>query len=339
MVRVLASLSALCLVAAAAVLGLNAGRYPHPLHQLPAIGLTFLAALLLLLVAARAFVLRRRSAGALTVAALVLAAGVPLLRYAPAVYHFTYERDLESLFPPFWPFSVAVALLLVLLLELALPVARPPRPQGAALAPTVAAAAAFLFLATVLLSTLVEDPAYFAVPRRVLTTHLGALGVTAVIALAAVLPRKGLVWEGAGLSLLTGLGIQVWALSFWGGLPRDLGTVGRVPDVVWALGVATGTVCGGLLMLAAVALWGAEYLARPAPAGGRAPTEAPAAAVDATPPGRRGRGLAQPPRPAGRRRRPRVVGAVPARGSGAARAIGVAGRLARAQAPEGRPGR
>ena len=264
-VRLLAFLSGFSLLAAAAVLVLNAGRYPHPGHQLYSAAPTALAGALLIFMGVRAFTMSTRTLWQMTLGMLGAVIVLALVRYISPLYFFAYRRDIESLFPSVWVFGAALPLLILLLLEFGLPNRYKGSPSALGVILAYAAVVAFFYFGATFVAMVGQDPGYFMLPTRLLSLYVACIGATLVLGVVATVARKGRPWEGILVAGLAGLGLQLGALAFWGDVPGIIDPTERVDDLTWQAGVLTMSFTGSLFILSAVALWRTEFL-RPSPA-------------------------------------------------------------------------
>ncbi len=175
-------------------------------------------------------------------------------RFIGPIFQGLYYLEWEGLFPPAWPYSLAMPLLLLLLFELALPNRR----AGAGpMLPTLlvlVAAVAQLFFSVSMLGVVADWSELFTQPSRLLMSHAAALGMSACLVLGAVLGRKGYVPLGA--AMLVGLaGVLIAGATWLYDTPHFVFSIAeRAPNVFPLLPVLAGTIPGVLVSLAAAGM-------------------------------------------------------------------------------------
>lgn len=255
MVRVMGGLAFLGLLGSVLPLLADAQSLDRPYLQYPAVAVTLLLALALAWVVLRAPSTPPRAVALRLGLLLAVVAAIPLLRYLPAVYHFTYERDIEGLFPPLWPYSVALPPLVVALAEAGLPLLGPPRPSGWALALTTLSAVLVLFFGGVFVVAISQQANFLGLPFRTFRALVACLAISALLALGGLLPRKGATGPAAALLLASGLLLEGASIAFYDGPPAFLD-----PDpysLPWPPTVALlgGTLPGAITAVAGLLLW------------------------------------------------------------------------------------
>lgn len=258
LVRVGALLAGGSLLAAAAVLMATAGTMSHPGQQLWAALLTAVvgvAVCLSVLLSPE----RRLSRLLLFSIALVLVVVLPLLRYIPALYTFLYNQDYEAFFPPLWPYSIAMPLLIAMIGELALPGRTQLSPSRAPMRLALVAACLCLFFTFTLAGKLAAGP-HLSAPEKSLVAYGASIGVSSLIILGTLIARKGVVWAGVGILLVTGLFLEMQSIRFFDGIPLSLThTDSPVPLSLW-VPLLGGTIPGALSLLVALSLLWDTYL-------------------------------------------------------------------------------
>jgi hypothetical protein len=238
------------LVSATAVLSTASG-YPHPGHQALTALLTALLGSLMLVGAMRLAIHQRRTAliqfGSIAVVATVL----PLIRYVPIVHTVVYERDLESLFPAMWPYSLSVPLLVAAVLELALVGRRRSAPVWLVGA-SVVIAGLVLFFGSIVIGEMATSDVFVVLPQRTLLALTAAVGLSSMVVAGAVAATRGLAWIGVTVLFLTGIALELVSTYFYGGIPRSLTVlVVRSQPSPWA-SFAAGTLTGALALVLSV---------------------------------------------------------------------------------------
>ncbi len=239
------------LAASAAVLSI-AREFPHPGHQAVVALATFTLALMVL--GSTLGITGRNRAPALLQfgAYTVLVMALPMVRYVPFVYRFVYLNDLESFFPPLWPYCATIPLLFVLLGELLF--SRRQRTVPVLLvAASLVPAAMLLFFSSEAIQAMAATPAGVALPWRVFLALGICIATSAFVVLATAGTTRGLLWPGLMVLVSIGLSLEVVSTFSYGSIsPKmfDLGLPGLSPWVA----VAAGTVPGALTLLLSVAI-------------------------------------------------------------------------------------
>ena len=212
LIRFVSAAVSISLVAAGGVVVIEAQSESRPLLQLPAAGLTLVLGAVVLYTSSLAVGGRRLLALTLWGACAFLMILLPLLRVLPVRYENLFLLELHALSPPLWPYSLAFPLLLFLVLELALPNRGENRTSNLFLFLGLLSSTMLLYFATALVGS-VADGSLLLEPRRLFLSVATPVGISALIVLATILPRKGLTIEGIALLLVVGLGIE-W-MSTW----------------------------------------------------------------------------------------------------------------------------
>jgi hypothetical protein len=225
---------------------------PRPQQQFPVAALNMALGLVVGLASVNAGRLGRTASIWIFGLALLVAVGFPLARYVPGITTLAYEQDVEALFPPFWPFSLSVPLLVALVAELAIPSLRDPALSGVALLLAIAAAVLMLLFGNTLIGVLATKTTLFLFPTIVLAGLAALVALASLMVVAAVMPGRGLGWEGAVLLAMTGLGVEFASTMFYGGPPHFLVQNVFEPLYPHYMPVLAGTVPGVLAVLAAL---------------------------------------------------------------------------------------
>ena len=261
LVRLLASVVSISLVAASGVLLVEAQSQPLPLFQVPATLLTVALGAVALYAGSLAVVGRRRTALFIWGACLILLILMPLLQVLPIQYDNSALLDLKALAPPLWPYSLAIPLLLFLLLEVSLPARGSNSTSNLFLLLGLLSAVMLLFFSTALIGSVANRSTLILIPHRLFLSVLTPIGLSGLIVVATVLPRKGLVMEGIALLVMTGLGIE-WMSTWSYDGPHFLRESLQIPYPGFPLlPILAGTV-PGILATGAGILAGCEVYAR-----------------------------------------------------------------------------
>ncbi|MDO8751534.1 MAG: hypothetical protein Q7K03_10405 [Dehalococcoidia bacterium] len=250
--RVAALMAGGSLLAASVVLLSIAGTFPHPGHQAMAALATFLLALMVLGSALGITGRNRASALFQFGAYTLLVMALPMVRYVPFVFKFVYLNDLESLFPPLWPYAVTIPLLFALLGELLFSSRQRTAPVllvAASLVPAVM----LLFFSSEVVQAMGATMAGVVFPWKVLLALGICIAASALIVLGTTGTTRGLTWLGLMVLLSTGLSLEVVSTFLYGSAafkPFDLG----LPRLSAWIALAAGTVPGALTLLLSVAV-------------------------------------------------------------------------------------
>ena len=213
LVRLVSSVVAVSLVAAAGVVVIESQGQIRPLFQIPAAALTLGAGALAIYAGSLAVSGRRGAAQLWWVVCIVALVLLPTLQVLPIVYDTTALLDLKALAPPLWPYAVAVPLLLFLILETSIPSQRSDKTSNLFLVLGLLSAVIFLFFATALVGHIANRSILMLVPHRLFLSVLTPVGIGGLIVLGTALVRKGFAREGIALLLVIGLGVE-W-MSTW----------------------------------------------------------------------------------------------------------------------------
>ena len=213
LVRLVSSIVAVSLVAAAGVVVIESQGQIRPLLQIPAAVLTLGAGALAIYAGSLAVSGRRAAAQLWWVVCIVTLVLLPTLQVLPIIYDTTALLDLKALAPPLWPYAVAIPLLLFLILETSIPSQRSDKTSNLFLVLGLLSAVIFLFFATALVGHIANRSILMLVPHRLFLSVLTPVGLGGLIVLGTVLVRKGFAKEGIALLLVIGFGVE-W-MSTW----------------------------------------------------------------------------------------------------------------------------
>ena len=238
------------LVSAIAVLSTASG-YPRPGHQALAALLTAVLGSLMLVGAMRLTIYQRRSALILFGSIAFVGAVLPLVRFIPIVHTVVYERDLESLVPAMWPYSLSVPLLVAAVLELALMGRRRSAPVWLVGA-SVVIAGMVLFFGSIVINEMATSDIFVVLPQRTLLALTAAVGLSSLVVAGAVAATRGLAWIGVTVLFLTGIALELVSTYFYEGIPRSLTVLAvKNPPPAWA-SFAAGTLTGAMALVLSV---------------------------------------------------------------------------------------
>ena len=213
LVRLVSSVVAVSLVAAAGVVVIESQGQIRPLFQIPAAVLTLGAGALAIYAGSLAVSGRRAAAQLWWIVCIVALVLLPTLQVLPIIYDTTALLDLKALAPPLWPYAVAVPLLLFLILETSIPSQRSDKTSNLFLVLGLLSAVIFLFFATALVGHIANRSILMLVPHRLFLSVLTPVGIGGLIVLGTALVRKGFAKEGIALLLVIGFGVE-W-MSTW----------------------------------------------------------------------------------------------------------------------------
>jgi hypothetical protein len=252
LIRLLAAIVGVSLVAATGVLLVEAQGESRPLFQVPAILATLGLGVLAPYASSFAVAGRRMKALAfwgICIAVLII---LPLLQFLPMEYDTPVLLDLKALAPPLWQYTLAIPLLLFLFLETSIPSLRPNSTSNAFLSIGLLSAIAFLFFTTALIGDIANDSMLIHIPHRMFLSVLIPIGISSLMVLAIVLVRKGLAALGIILLLTTGLGLE-WVSTWSYDGPHFLASTAQLPFERYPLlPVLAGTIPGILSAVAGV---------------------------------------------------------------------------------------
>ncbi len=202
---------------------------------------------------------RKRARLVLFSAAVFSIVTLALVRYIPPLYTFAYEQDLEALFPPLWPYSIAVPLLIGLIGEMALHGRGETLSLRGPMLLSITAACICFFFSSALAGELAAGP-HLTVPEKSLVSFGACIGISSLIILGWLAARKGFMWASVGLLLSIGLALEIASTYFYEGIPTSLShTFHPLPLSVW-VPLLGGTVPGAVCLLAALLLFRSVFL-------------------------------------------------------------------------------
>ena len=213
LVRLVSSVAAVSLVAAAGVVVIESQGQTRPLFQIPAAALTLGAGALAIYAGSLAVSGRRTAAQLWWVVCIVAVVLLPTLQVLPIAYDTPALLDLKALAPPLWPYAVAIPLLLFLILETSIPSQSSDKTSNLFLFLGLSSAVIFLFFATALVGHIANRSILMLVPHRLFLSVLTPVGLGGLIVLGTALVRNGFAKEGIALLLVIGLGVE-W-MSTW----------------------------------------------------------------------------------------------------------------------------
>ena len=213
LVRLVSSVVAVSLVAAAGVVVIESQGQIRPLFQIPAAALTLGAGALAIYAGSLAVSGRRAAAQLWWIVCIVALVLLPTLQVLPIIYDTTALLDLKALAPPLWPYAVAIPLLLFLILETSIPSRSSDKTSNLFLVLGLLSAVIFLFFATALVGHIANRSILMLVPHRLFLSVLTPVGIGGLIVLGTALVRKGFAKEGIALLLVIGFGVE-W-MSTW----------------------------------------------------------------------------------------------------------------------------
>lgn len=250
--RVVALMAGGSLLAASAAILSIAGQFPHPGHQAVAALATFLLALMVM-GSALGISGRNRTQALLQFGLYtLLVITLPMVRYVPVVYTFVYLQDMESLFPPLWPYCATIPLLFALLGELAFSHRHRTAPVLMVAASLVPAVILLFFSSDVIqaMGATLENAVF---PWKVLLAQGISIAASAFIVLGTAGTTRGLTWMGLVVLMSTGLALEVVSTFLFGYASPKLFDLG-LPNLSPWIAIAAGTVPGALTLLLGVAV-------------------------------------------------------------------------------------
>lgn len=203
------------LIAASAVILSIAWLFPHPGQQALAALATFLLGVTVMVSAPG--IVRRSHTSALSHfgAYTLLVVTLPTVRYVPFVFSFVYLKDLESLFPPLWPYCFAIPLLFALLGELAL--SRRQRTASVHLvAGALVPAVMLLFFSSQVIQVAGATLEGIISPWRVLLAAVTSIATSGAIILGTTMTTRGLTWLGLPVLVVIGLSLEIVSTFLYG---------------------------------------------------------------------------------------------------------------------------
>ncbi len=227
------------------------GQYPNPEHQVMGAAATLVLGLVVGAAALGLGATNRYLDLSVFSLLFLLVLALPLLRFVPSVYTIVYERDLESLFPPFWVFSLSIPLMVLVVTELALS-GRKRTFSAALMVAAVAPAGLLLFYSSVIVD-IMSSFAFVTLPSRTLYAYGACVGLSSLIVVGAAMATRGMAVLGVLILVATGLFLEVTSIYFYDGISRYW-TFSKIwnPYSVW-VPVMAGTVPGAMALLIVLA--------------------------------------------------------------------------------------
>ena len=249
-VRVVGLVAGGSLFASAATLFSVSGQYPNPGHQSIAALSTLLLGLAVLIATIIPWTNKRLLEMSTFIALFALVVSLPIIRFVPFVYNITYERDLESLFPSFWVFSLSIPLLAMIVADLAL--TKRVRSFSVALPIFAVVASTLLLFFGSIIVDIMSAFAFVAIPHKTLFAYIACIGLSSLIVLAATMLTRGVTIAGIVILVLVGLSLEIGSVYFYDGISRYW-TMSKIwlPYTVWVPFMA-GTIPGATALLIAV---------------------------------------------------------------------------------------
>ena len=248
--RVTALMAAGSLLAASATLLSIARDFPNPWQQA-------LAALVTLALALAVGVSAVRLSGTNHRAYLIrfgvytlVVVSLPLLRYVTPIFTFAYERDVESVFPPIWPYSASIPLLMALLGEMAFS-HRQRRASVLLVLVSLVPASLLLFFSSEMVRVFGATMLGIVFPSRVLFAYIIFIAASSGIVIGTVAATRGMAWVGVLVLIGVGLFLEISSTFFYGIASPKLFDPGFPQMSLW-VPIAAGTVPGGLTLLMSV---------------------------------------------------------------------------------------
>lgn len=256
LIRLIASLVCISLIAASGVLFVESNSQLSPLFQVPGILITLGLGILALYASSLAVTGRRSAALASWATCIICIILLPFLQFLPINYQDTPALlDIKALAPPLWPYAIAIPLLLFLLLDTSIPSPEHTTTSNLFLCLGLLSSVMFLFFTTVLVGSVVNISELMLIPHRLFLSMLTPVGISSLIVLATVLTKKGLVIPGISVLVSTGLGIEFMSTWSYDG-PHFIDSA-QIPYPRFPmLPVLAGTIPGILSVLAGIlAAW------------------------------------------------------------------------------------
>ena len=238
------------LASAVAVFAVS-GQYPNPEHQVMGAAATLVLGLVVGAAALGLGATNRYIDLSVFSLLFLLVLALPLLRFVPSVYTIVYERDLESLFPPFWVFSLSIPLMVLVVTELALS-GRKRTFSAALMVAAVVPAGLLLFYSSVIVD-IMSSFAFVTLPSRTLFAYGACVGLSSLIVVGAAMATRSMAVLGVLILVATGLFLEITSIYFYDGISRYW-TFSKIwnPYSVW-VPVMAGTVPGAMALLIALA--------------------------------------------------------------------------------------
>ena len=251
LVRAAAMIAGGSLLASAIAILSVSGQYPNPEHQVIGAAATLILGLVVGAAALGLGATNRYLDLSVFSLLLLLVLALPLLRFIPVVYTSVYEQDLESLFPPFWVYSLSIPLMVMVVTELALS-GRKRTFSAALLVAAVVPASLLLFYSSVIVD-IMSSFAFVTLPSRTLFAYGACVGLSSLLIIGAAMATRGLAVLGVLILVTTGLFLQISSIYFYDGISRYW-TFSKIwlPYSFWVPFLA-GTVPGAMALVIALA--------------------------------------------------------------------------------------
>ena len=251
LVRAAAMIAGGSLLASAVAIFTVSGQYPNPEHQVLGAAATLVLGLVVGAAGLGLGSTNRYIDLSVFSLLLLLVLALPLLRFVPSVYTTVYERDLESLFPPFWVYSLSIPLMVMVVAELAL-VGRKRTFSAALMVSAVVPASLLLFYSSVIVD-IMSSFAFVTLPSRTLFAYGACVGLSSLLIVGAAMATRSMAVLGILILVATGLFLEVTSIYFYDGISRYW-TFSKIwlPYSFWVPFLA-GTVPGAMALLIALA--------------------------------------------------------------------------------------
>ena len=251
LVRAAALIAGGSLLASAIAIFTVSGQYPNPEHQVLGAVATLILGLVVGIAALGLGATNRYLDLSVFSLLLLILLALPLLRFIPFVYTTVYERDLESLFPPFWVYSISIPLMVMVVAELALS-GRKRTFSAALFVAAVVPAGLLLFYSSVIVD-IMSSFAFVTLPSRTLYAYGACVGLSSLIVVGAAMATRSMAVLGVLILVATGLFLEVTSIYFYDGISRYW-TFSKIwlPYSFWVPFLA-GTVPGAMAILIALA--------------------------------------------------------------------------------------
>ena len=248
--RVTALMAAGSLLAASATLLSIARDFPHPWHQALAALITLALALAVGVSAVGLSGTNHRAAFIRFGVYTLVVVSLPLLRYVTPIFTLAYERDVESVFPPIWPYSASIPLLMALLGEMAFS----HRQRSASVLLVLVSlvpASLLLFFSSEMVRVFGATLLGIVFPSRVFLAYIIFIAASSIIVVGTVAATRGMAWVGVLALIGVGLFLEISSTFFYGIASPKLFDPGFPLMSPW-VPIAAGTVPGGLTLLMSV---------------------------------------------------------------------------------------
>ena len=265
LIRIMAAAVSVSLVSAAGVLLIEAQGQPRPMLQLPAVLATVAAGAMALYASSLAVKGHRLTAFGVWAGCLALLVLMPLLQALPIPYDTPALLDMKAIAPPVWPYSLAIPLLLFLLLEVSLPAREANATSNLFLLVGLLSAILVLFFSEALVGSVANRSTLVLVPNSLFLSLISPMGLSGLLVVATLLPRKGFTVAGVALLVAAGLGME-WVSTWSYGGPHFLHESAYIPYPRFPLlpilaGTIPGILATGAGLLAAWEVYVGEKVA------------------------------------------------------------------------------